>query len=499
MRRQWPVWILGLAFYGFAGLTLLTRARIPSTLHLVVFIMAIAVLSVTSLRIEWGILALAVILPFARPGITVGNPKIFHISGFNVALVGVMLAYVLRYAADTQFAKLGPMIRRTRLDWNLFAFGFLLLLSCLWSFNLNSSPRVTLTTMLFLKEQILYFIWFYMLVTLLRTPQDLRQFAMFFAVAGLMASLVGMATRLTGGAKAMTAGTMGENMEEGAGGRVGGGWLGLDHANMFAAHLLMTMPMWFFAVNHLKHGFRRVIAEVAVINGFLGLLFTYSRSAWLGSMLGIGLAGLADRKSLRRVIMFAAIFAIAAQTVALFTLNMNLVDIILNRFEQLESSSFSSRPYIWASAIQVIKAHPFFGVGLGAFRVHAPAVPMGWVPSHSHNVYLAYAAEAGLPTAIAFALLTIRVLAMSVRNLKRIARVPGYGFIALGSSAALIALTAQSMAVQIFHHRILGFGYYALVAIVVTLDRMIRDGEFDKITAAAAEGRAPSSNVWIRS
>ncbi len=137
------------------------------------------------------------------------------------------------------------------------------------------------------------------------------------------------------------------------------------------------------------------------------------------------------------------------------------------------------------------------GVGLGAFRTHAPAIPLGWVPSHSHNVFLAYAAEAGLPTAIAFALLTIRIIAMSISNLKRIARVPGYGFIALGSCAALIALTAQSMAVQIFHHLILGFGYYALVAIVVTLDRMIRDGEFDRITADEAQGGTPSSSVWI--
>ena len=498
MRKQWPVWILGLALYGIAALTLLTRARIPSMLHLVVFLMATAVLSVTSIKIEWGILALAVILPFARPGITVGNPKVFSISGFNLALVGVVLAYVLRYVADAQFAKLGPLIRRTRLDRNLFAFGFLLLLSCLWSLNLNESPRVSLTTMLFLKEQILYFVWFYMLVTLLRTPQDLRRFAMFFAVAGLMASFVGMATRLMGGATAMTAGTVGENLEEGAGGRVGGGWLGLDHANMFAAHLLMTMPMWFFAVNHLRHGFRRIMAEVAVINGFLGLLFTYSRSAWLGSMLGIGLAGLADKRALQRVIVFAAIFAIAAQTVVLFTLNTNLVEIIVNRFAQLESSTFSSRPYIYASAIQVIKAHPLLGVGLGAFRSHAPAIPLGWVPSHSHNVYLAYAAEAGVPAALAFVLLTIRVLAMSIVNLRRIARVPGYGFIALGSSAALIALTAQSMAVQIFHHRILGFGFYALVAIVVTLDRMIREGEFDKIAEGGAKDVTPGS-IWVES
>ncbi|MCK4916305.1 MAG: hypothetical protein KAS89_09040, partial [Candidatus Eisenbacteria sp.] len=200
MRRQWPVWVLALALYGFMGLLLLTRVRIPSPLHLLVFTMATAVLAVTSLRIEWGLLALAIILPFARPGITVGDPRVFHISGFNFALIGVMFAYVLRYVADAQFASLGPMARRTRLDGNIFAFSFLVVLSCLWSFNLNAAPRVTMRTALFLKEQVLYLIWFYMLVTLLRKPKDLRQFAIYFAAAGLMASLFGMTTRLMGGA-----------------------------------------------------------------------------------------------------------------------------------------------------------------------------------------------------------------------------------------------------------------------------------------------------------
>ena len=498
MRRQWPAWVLALALYGVIGLLLLTRIRIPGPLHLVVFFMAAAVLSITALRIEWGLLALALIMPFARPGITVGNPKAFPISAFNFALLGVTLAYVFRYVADARFASLGPMLRRTRIDGSLFVFGFLILLSCLWSLNLNTVPRVALTTMTFLKEHILYFMWFYMLVTLLRTPKDLRQFAMFFAVAGLMASFFGMTTRLMGGGETISAGTMARDMEGGAGGRVTGSWLGLGHANMFAALLLMTMPLWFFAVSHLKHGIRRLIAEVAVINGFLGLLFTYSRSAWAGSILGIGLAGLVDRKSLRRILLFGIVFSIAAQTVLLFTIDMNLVDVIVDRVRQLETSTFSARPLIYASAIQLIKTYPWLGVGLGAFSSHAPAVADGWVPAHSHNVYLAYASEAGIPAAIAFAILVMRVLAMAVRNLRRIGRMPGYGFIALGSCAAFIALIVQSMAVQIFHHRILGFGFYALVAIIVALDRMISEGRFDETEISESEAPAERS-AWIGS
>ncbi|MCK4914860.1 MAG: O-antigen ligase family protein, partial [Candidatus Eisenbacteria sp.] len=305
-------------------------------------------------------------------------------------------------------------------------------------------------------------------------------------------------TRLMGGAVAITPGTMGQNLEEGAGGRMEGGWLGLGHPNMFAALLLMTMPIWFFGVSHLKHGIRRLVAEVAVINGFLGILFTYSRSAWVGSMLGVGLVGLADRKSLKRIFLFGALFVIAAQTMVLFTTDMNLVEVVVNRIQQLETSTFSARPYIYASAIQVIKAHPLLGVGLGAFAVHAPATPMGWVPSHSHNVYLAYAAEAGIPAAFFFTILVIRLLAMSVRNLRAMGRVPGYGFVALGSCGALVGLVAQTMAVQVFHHRILGFGFYALAAIVVSLDRMIREGQFEEL-ASLEHGASSRRSPWIGS
>jgi len=498
LGRHWPVWVPALFLYALAGLVLLTRVRIPSTLHLVVFIMATAVLSVTAIKIEWGILALALILPFSRPGITIDPDRIFHISGFNFALVGVSLAYTLRYLADKSFALKGVFIRRTDMDRWFFAFGFLVLISCLWSFNSGASPRVMLRTGLYLKEQALYFLWFYVLVSMLRTPSDLRRFMMLFAVAGLIASIYGMVTRFAGGEAVVTQGLIEENLEEGAGGRMEGGWLGLGHPNMFAALLLMTVPLWFFAVGHLRRAFHRFMADIAVINGFLGLLFTYSRSAWIGTFLGIGLVGLADRRALQRIVFFAVIFIIAAQTTVYFTLDMNLVDIVTKRFEQLQKTTFSARPYIYASTFTVIRQHPLLGVGLGAFAAYAPATPMGWVPTHSHNVYLAYAAEAGIPAAVIFGLIMLKLIGKSVRNLKAIGRLPGYGFVALGTAGALIGLTVQTMAVQVFHHRILGFGFYALAALIVSLDRMIREGRFDDLgPEPSAGGRA--SGVWIGS
>jgi putative inorganic carbon (HCO3(-)) transporter len=496
LGRQWPVWILGLLIYAGAGFMIMTRFRIPTILHLVVFMMAGAVLSVTALKIEWGVFALGLILPFSRPGVTIGSAGAFQISAFNFAVVGVSFAYLLRYLADPAFADRGPLVQRTRVDPLLAMFGVLVVLSTINSLNLGHTPLTTTLTFSFLKEQLLYFLWFYLLVTVLRTPGDVRTFAFFFAVAGLIASFYGMALRLTGGAAAITPGTMQTDLEVGAGGRMGGGWLGIGHPNMFAALLLMTVPIWFFAVGHLKHGFRRIVAEIAVINGFLGLLFTYSRSAWIGSVLGMGLVGLADRRALSRIILFAVVFAIAAQSVLLFTMNVNLGGVVMSRFQQFQESDYSNRPQIYESAISLIGDHPWLGVGLGAFEKHAPATPMGWTPQHAHNVFLAYAAETGIPAAIVFLVLIVFALVVSVLNLRRIGRIPGYGFVALGSCGGLVAVTSQMMAVQVFHHRILGFGLYAVLAIVVSLDRLIREGEFERLGQEAGP-QVSRLSPWI--
>ena len=499
LGRHWPVWVFGLFLYGMIGLFLLTKVRIPTPLHLLVMVMALTVLSVTAIRLEWSILALALILFFARPGISLGAGSAFHVSGFEFALLGVTLAYVLRYLVDKDFAAKGPPIRRTIMDWPLLTFAMLVTFSSLASFSLNEDNAVARAmTASSMKTQLLFVLWFYLLSTLLRTPSDLRRFVVFFGIAGLIVSGTGLAQRLMGGGAAITAGTVGENLEAGAGGRLHGGWLGLDHPNMFAALLVMSMPIWFFMVSHLRHGIRRLFAEFAVVIGFLGLLFTYSRSAWLGSAAGLGLLGLMDRASLKRLVIFSIVFVIAAQGLALFMTNMNLVDVVVGRIEEFQSSDFSARPSIYRSAFVLIREHPWTGVGLSTFWFHAPPIGLGFVPKHAHNVFLNYAAEAGIPAALVLVTIFGMAMVLSVRSVRRVGRLPGYGFLALGICAALIGLLAQMMAVQIFRQSLLGYGIYALLAIIVALDRMIREGQFDDIR----EQTAPESGeggVWISS
>jgi O-antigen ligase len=61
----------------------------------------------------------------------------------------------------------------------------------------------------------------------------------------------------------------------------------------------------------------------------------------------------------------------------------------------------------WSTGVQMIKAHPVFGVGLeqvrGQFKSYVPARFTGPLPEgfygHLHNFYLQYAAERGIPAA----------------------------------------------------------------------------------------------------
>lgn len=495
MGRQWPVWVLALFVYAMAGLVILTRVRIPTALHLVVFLMAAAVLSVTSLKIEWGALALALILPFSRPGISVGSLKAFHISGFNFALVGVWLAYTLRYLADATFAKRGPFVQRTVLDKLFIPLGFLGIISALWSLNINSNLFIRTMTALYTKELLMYLIWFYLIVSLIRTPEDLRRFVIVFAIGGLAASLYGVVTRVVGGAAEVTQGMMEEELGAGAGGRLEGGWLGITHPNMFAALLLMTVPFWFFAVGHIRGALRKFVAEAAVVTGFMGFLYTYSRSAWAGAVVGLGMVGLADRKALARIVMFVVVFAIVAQTVMLFTYNMNVVDVVSSRFEQLEKSNYSGRPQIVRATFDVVRRYPLLGVGLGAYRAHVRPDAGGWAPTNTHNAYLGFAAEMGVAAGFAFAIAVIMLIAISLRNLRRAGRQPGYGFMALGSCGAIIGLSIQMLVVNIFQHRLAGFGFYALAAVIVVFDRMVREGRFDEATTRLNE--SDRSSIWI--
>jgi O-antigen ligase len=511
LGKLWPLWALAIFFYAGSSWVLLTRVRLPSPMHLLVYTMAAAIITLTVVKIEWAMLGLAAMIAFTRPGVSFGALNTFHVSGFNFAVLAVWIVYLLRYTIDLEMAAKGPLVRRTPLDLNIGLFLLFVTISTLIGVNTNVNPfragdvpvdaDPQMRVLLYYKEQLLYFAWFYFVVTLLRTATDLRRFALVFAASGLLVAGVGIYSRFSGTVEAVVATE--EQWEAGVvGGRTAGaGFLGLGHPNFFGAFLLMSMPIWFFSVDHLKGFVRRLGANMAVLIGFLGLLFTYSRSSWISTLTGFTILGMADRRALLRIVFFSALFLVVAQGMSLMYAGMSLGEMISIRFEQLNRSGFSERPEIFKSAMGLIKRYPLTGVGPGAFPWHADT---SW-RSHgflaqAHNVFLTFGAEMGLPAMLIWIVLALRIFAMSVSNLRAVSRVPGYGFLAQGMFVAMLAISAQMFFVHIFNDRNVGYAYYALVAMVVVMNRLIKEGKLPPSKEPDEYGRVPvPSAVWLES
>ncbi|MCD4690951.1 O-antigen ligase family protein [bacterium] len=498
LGRSWPIWVAAICFYVAFSWVLLTKVRFPEPIYLVVFVMAAVIVTITVARIEWAILGLCAMIAFTRPGVSFGPGNVFHVSGFNLALIGVWFVYIVRYSADRAFAAKGPLIRKTPLDNIILMYLVFVTLAMLVGLNKNWSPYARARVMLYWKEQVLYFAWFYLVVTFLRSPRDIRNFAMVFATAGLFVAGVGLYGRFGGAVEAvhataaeLEAGVVG-GRSEGAGSK----FLGLGHPNFLGAFLIMSMPIWFFAVDHLKRWYHKLLADAAILLGLLGLLFTYSRSAWFGVLAGIGMLGLSDHRALKRIVVFIILFAIVAQGMSLLYTERGVVELVSLRFEQLNRSDYSARPAIFRSALEVIGRNPITGVGPGAFPWHADNSMVAGVLSQAHNLLLTIAAEDGIPAALFFIAFFLGIFKMALRNLRALARLPGFGFIAQGAYAGFFAIVMQTLFVHLFHHRNVGYALYALLAIIVALDRMVQDG---KLPIPEAEKDEQPSTVWVGS
>jgi len=103
------------------------------------------------------------------------------------------------------------------------------------------------------------------------------------------------------------------------------------------------------------------------------------------------------------------------------------------------------RIYTWRTGVEMIRRHPWFGLGperIGAhFREHIPAnlppdPPPGYY-AHLHNIYLQWAAERGVPAALAAVLFFLWHLASAWRRARSQA---GLAWVHHAAVALLIAV-----------------------------------------------------------
>ena len=149
----------------------------------------------------------------------------------------------------------------------------------------------------------------------------------------------------------------------------------------------------------------------------LCMIFTFSRAAWLCSLLIVLLGCIFYNRKLLLFIV-PAVFAAAFYERAL------LMERFLSAFEGTDSSS-ALRMALWESTRVMIERHPFSGIGWGAYRFVYPEYDFfindsSVIIYHAHNIFLHYAAELGLTGLAIFLLFFLCTLYYALKSTLKI-------------------------------------------------------------------------------
>ena len=165
----------------------------------------------------------------------------------------------------------------------------------------------------------------------------------------------------------------------------------------------------------------RALAVLAWMFIWTLLLITFSRSAWIATVVGgavsivlLGRARLLDQRAIRPLITLAAIGLILTLVFAL-VFQPFLIGRIDPATQPLETYSMVQRESTVEIARQLIAAQPLTGVGAANFVLAASAwfgYPVDWV----HNVLWLITSELGLPGLTLFLLMIGVLMAVGVRR-----------------------------------------------------------------------------------
>jgi len=165
----------------------------------------------------------------------------------------------------------------------------------------------------------------------------------------------------------------------------------LGFPNQYAAYLVLLLPMAISLFIFTKEKVKKLWYALVTGAGLLGLLFSLSRSAWIGLICGVIVLFLLITKNQK---INPQLFWIVVSVMGIIL----VIGIVFRGLINLRLESSQSEEYRWLMikiAFPIILANPILGVGLFNYQFHSFPIFNFWQPVH--NDYLRLAAETGLP------------------------------------------------------------------------------------------------------
>ncbi|MCC6730888.1 MAG: O-antigen ligase family protein [Chthonomonadales bacterium] len=196
---------------------------------------------------------------------------------------------------------------------------------------------------------------------------------------------------------------------------------------LLASFLMILLPIVaVVAITERKAG-RQLAAQVATVLMAACLLLTQTRSAWLGSAVGLGVlailaiavaarnrpSSLASRK--HELVLPAVMLVGVIVFLALWPQTNTLLQRATTFSNVSAQATFQSRQAMWRDAASTIASRPLTGIGVGLYPVRYSAAHPS-LSNDPHNFWLKTAAEMGIPAAMLVALALAAFLFVGLRR-----------------------------------------------------------------------------------
>jgi hypothetical protein len=246
-----------------------------------------------------------------------------------------------------------------------------------------------------------------------------------------------------------------------AGGR-GGGIFG--NSNDMALFLATIVPIALALVLDSRSLVRKFIFGGCTLLMFAGIVLTYSRGGFIGSLVALTFLAWKTGRNRRLVIIVVGFLVVAAFLALVPGYALRLASILIPSLDPVGSSQARSGELL--RSLYVAIRHPLLGIGMGNY---APEMSHNGLVTH--NSYTQVAAEMGLAALVCYTLFIVTPL----KKLEQIARETLGGkpnshfyYLAIGLQASLVCYLVCSFFASVAY---LWYVYY-LVAYAVCLRRL---------------------------
>jgi len=258
-----------------------------------------------------------------------------------------------------------------------------------------------------------------------------------------------------------------------------------ENRNAFSMFLAVSIILTFLLSERTSRLWLRSMLRFVLLPFFLlGLALTFSRTGYL--CLVAGWLSLSYRMARAR-----RIWPVLAVLAVIVLVSPLLPEAFFNRVESIvpavsnQSDTFGQRVNIWEQGIQMVKAHPITGIGLGNFHETLVSFARGRdlrLRIAVHSAYVGVAAEGGLVALALYLLmhvLALRSAALSFRTASRLGRID-LQLLSAGVESGILIIMVLAISGNLEVYKIL----WLLFAMACSLGTIAR-----KLEAA---GRAPS-------